>query len=117
MDAPMLSQQAARARTAPEPEVKAIEAVTAFVVLVTPEGQIVASPDIKTPLNVSRPPTEEEIEMACSKIAHQFSLMQSAQMTAQLVVNTMLQAGQQMASQQMNQKVLDDIKNRPNHPF
>lgn len=105
MEAPELTQNAANERSQPEK----IEATTAFVVFVTPTGQILASPDMDLPLEVSRAPSEDEIGLSCYHIVESLRIAKTANHTAQIVVGTMMQAGQQMQNQAVTDKLIKDI--------
>lgn len=113
-----LSQNASKSRT-PQPEPAAedqseqgeygvpstINVLTAFMIVITPEGEVGVIADINAPVVPLRAPTGDEIYGALHTAAHKLSAGSVASMAANEVMAGMQRAGQQMAEAQANARV------------
>lgn len=92
-----------------------IQAVTAFVVYLTPEGQWNATTNIDQVFEVAREVTPDDLTAACAVVARdviiQHTAAQAAKITTVAVIQNMMAISQQAAEQQELQKVEKIISN------
>lgn len=71
MEVPVLGQDAARVREGVRQQEapQVIEAVTAFLVCITPDGRYIMETDLDVPVTADRLPTRHEVIAACQVIA------------------------------------------------
>lgn len=81
--------------------------ITAFVVIINPDGSAVAKNDL-TPPQVGRPATIADMRRACMEIVADIAASQ----TADVFMQKMAIAAQQTASQQQAQQILTDLNRR-----
>lgn len=92
MDVPLLGQSAAKARDdvrkhADEPRI--IEAVTAFRVLITPDGRCLMEPDPDAEVITERAPTSHDVISACTAVITDVTRMMLVQDTVVTVLGNM----------------------------
>jgi len=123
MDIPELGHSAARARQespkaipdeddmsplSPLPDV--IHADTAFLVYKTPDGQVILTADLNTPVSVRRGPLNHDIVGMSHCVLEDIRLMGSAPAIAQTVVNAVKLEQQQQMEQMQQAQVLQQIQ-------
>lgn len=103
-DIPLLGQNKTQAPKQPEaPEI--IEAVTAFVVYLTPDGRVMADVDLNAPITAQRPPTFDDMYGMCANVMKDVTNTDSAMKTAQATINGQLQVQAQMQQAQQNAQI------------
>lgn len=91
MTIPLLGSDAAKARSQvrqAEQVPAVIEATTAFIVYVTPDGRFLPEFNLDAAITAERPPTRHEVIAACAVIAGDTRLqMQTEAVTANVLMN------------------------------
>lgn len=91
MDVPVLGSGHAKAREQvrqAEQVPAVIEAATAFVIYVTPDGRFLPETDLDAPVTITRPPTRHDILAGCAVVAGDIRLqMQTEAVTANVLMN------------------------------
>ena len=91
-------------KTEPEqPEAHAV--VTAFLVIMETDGSIHAEADLDTPLARQRLPHGDDVYAACSVVMRDVEASHTSQVTLVHLQNMTAQMQQQMANQQMAQRL------------
>ena len=104
MDIPILGQDAARARSAQQPEKpEFIGAECAFIVYQTPEGQWIPTADLDIPVTTERPTGQHDIISGCEAAKHVI-LRQMA--TQEVVMNVLGNFTRAMADPQFQLAML-----------
>jgi hypothetical protein len=115
-EVPNLAQGAASARKAQEEATKApevIEAATAFLVFITPEGMVGSTPDLNAAVTTVRQPTTDEVAYAAERLMEDLKMQKLAVMTAQQVLNASMHMQQQMRQAQESAQVQAQLKKQP----
>jgi hypothetical protein len=91
MQVPELGSGAAKVRTQmrqQETEPETAEAVTAFLVYITPEGRVIMDANLDAPVTALRPPSRHEIIGACRNVANDVARqMQTEEVTMNILGN------------------------------
>jgi hypothetical protein len=88
--------------------------VTAFLVMVMPDGIAMAHSDTSAPFLADREANLHDMYAACATVMKDIEIMQTTQNVVQNVINAQLQVGQQMAQAQQNQQIAQQIMMPPN---
>ena len=111
--APTLEEVLADETNVPEEAARGdaiIEARTAFLVLILPDGQVGLAPDINSPVVIERGPNGDEILGACHVVIKKLTTQDTAQNAAGLTVQQMQQMGQAMQKQMQDDQIKDALK-------
>lgn len=87
-----------------------VEYATAFMVLVTKDGNYVLEPNINKAIITERPPTPHEIKGSLATIMQEIASQETAIMSAEFTVNRQMQMARQAYEQQQNQQLLQQMK-------
>jgi hypothetical protein len=115
-EVPNLAQQAAQARAQQQEQARApkvVEAVTAFVVYVLPDGRVGSTADLDQAITKQRDPGAEEVAYACLQVHDELQLQRTAAMTSVETINRSMQLNAQMRAQaeaQQTQQVMEQEK-------
>jgi hypothetical protein len=85
----------------PPPNPEARKALTAFLVVVEPDGTSWATNDVNLDLVLERPPTLGDMYRGCAEVSKDIATSEAAQKT----VGLMMQAQAQMAQQMQQEKI------------
>jgi hypothetical protein len=78
-----------------------LDVVTAFIVYITKEGQVIGTPDINVKLNPERPPTNDDFFSGASVVVKDIQAITTAEQTVAL----QSRLAQQMAHMQQQQQL------------
>lgn len=93
--------------TTEAPEIQHVQ--WAFIVYKTYEGETIMHHDINTPVVADRTPHPDEVHGAAANIQSDIDTMKTAGHTAQATVNGLMQVQAQMAQQQQNAMIQQQL--------
>jgi outer membrane receptor protein involved in Fe transport len=108
------AEAAAEAAAAAQQEPELVEATTAFIVYILPDGSVRMTPDLNKAIATQREPSIDEITGAVAAISQQLLINKVSMATTQLVVPNVIHnlnaLGQQMAEQEQAAKLASALK-------
>jgi len=84
---------------------QARKCLTAFLIVVEPDGTSWATNDVNMDMVLERSPTQGDMYRACAEVMKDIASSETAARTAQLTVSMMMQASAQLAEHQRQEKI------------